>query len=65
MNFDYFLSVLGLVLVLEGLPYAAFPETMKKWLAAISGIPDHFLRLAGFLALWAGMTLLFFVRSRF
>ncbi|MFH1103316.1 MAG: DUF2065 domain-containing protein, partial [Pseudomonadota bacterium] len=28
---DFFLCVIGMVLVVEGLPYFVFPEKMKSW----------------------------------
>jgi hypothetical protein len=33
----YFLCVLGMVLILEGLPYFAFPEKIKAYLMKIMG----------------------------
>ncbi|MEE9120811.1 MAG: DUF2065 domain-containing protein, partial [Syntrophobacteria bacterium] len=32
----FFLSVLGLVMILEGLPYFVFPERIKRWLVKVS-----------------------------
>jgi uncharacterized protein YjeT (DUF2065 family) len=32
----FFLSVLGMVMILEGLPYFAFPEGIKRWLVKVS-----------------------------
>jgi uncharacterized protein YjeT (DUF2065 family) len=43
----YFLCVIGMVLVVEGLPYFAFPEKMKGWLARLLVIPDGHLRKVG------------------
>ena len=59
MDLNYFLSVAGLVLVIEGLPYFAFPETFKKWISQIPTIPDSQLRVFGFLAMVAGVLLLY------
>jgi uncharacterized protein YjeT (DUF2065 family) len=64
MDLNYFLSVLGLILVIEGLPYFAFPETFKKWLMQISSIPDAQLRLLGFLGMVTGILLLYLARFR-
>ena len=36
---DYFLTVLGLVCFLEGLPYFAFPEQLKKWMMQVTQMP--------------------------
>lgn len=50
-------TLFGLVLVLEGLPYAAFPEAMQRWLRQMVGLPPKFLRLFGLLAMGAGLFL--------
>lgn len=50
-------SLFGLVLVLEGLPYAAFPEPMQRWLRQMAVMPPNLLRLFGFLAVAAGLFL--------
>ena len=50
-------SLLGLVLVLEGLPYAAFPESMQNWLRQITVMPPRVLRVLGFLAMGVGLLL--------
>jgi uncharacterized protein len=59
----YFLCVMGMVLVLEGLPYFAFPEKIKEYLRKIMDVPDHTLRLLGLAAIVAGLFLVFFGRS--
>ncbi len=64
MDLNYFLSVVGLVMVIEGLPYFAFPETFKKWLAQIPSIPDAHLRILGFVGIVTGILLLYWARSR-
>ncbi|MBW1673190.1 MAG: DUF2065 domain-containing protein [Deltaproteobacteria bacterium] len=51
------LCLLGLVLIVEGLPYLAFPDTMKKWLQQIQQVPDNQLRIIGFLAMCFGLLL--------
>ena len=49
------LCLLGLVLIVEGLPYFAFPDKMKKWSAAMREMPDSHLRIMGFIAMAAGL----------
>ena len=56
---SFFLTVLGLVMVLEGMPYFAFPERIKSWLAYISTLPAGRLRLVGFAAMAVGMGLVY------
>ena len=54
----FFLCVLGMVMVVEGLPYFAFPEKMKVWITKILEIPDGSLRRFGIVLMITG---LFFV----
>jgi len=50
----YFLSVIGMVLIIEGLPYFASPEKMKELLLKIPQIPTVYLRLFGLTAVITG-----------
>jgi uncharacterized protein len=56
------LCLLGLVLVVEGTPYFAFPDKMKKWMARIEGTPDPQLRIMGFAAMCMGLILAYLFR---
>jgi uncharacterized protein YjeT (DUF2065 family) len=53
----------GLVLIVEGLPYFAFPDKMKKWMSTIQEIPDSQLRIMGLLAMSAGLLIAYFFRE--
>ena len=55
----FLLSVVGMVLIVEGLPYFAFPEKIKAWLIKVSTIPAGQLRTFGFLAMCIGMALVY------
>lgn len=57
------LAAVGLMLVLEGLLYAAAPGKMKQVLAQAIGASDEALRLAGVVALAAGVALVWIVRA--
>jgi len=50
-------TLIGLVLVLEGLPYAASPEFMQRWLQQIAVMPPHLMRRIGLAAMIAGFLL--------
>ena len=50
--------MLGMVLVVEGLPYFASPAAMKRWLARLLDVPDERLRWLGLALMAAGMALL-------
>jgi len=55
----YFLSVLGLVLIIEGLPYFALPDKMKQTMLKLAIIPSTSLRLFGLTAVIAGLVLIY------
>jgi len=51
------ITLIGLVLVLEGLPYVAAPEAMQRWLRQIMAMPPHQLRRVGLIAMTVGFLL--------
>lgn len=55
----YFLCVLGMVFVVEGLPYFAFPDKLKRYLLRLAEIPDPHLRILGFAAMGIGLLLVY------
>ena len=55
-----FITLIGLVLILEGLPYVASPEAKQHWLKQITELPAATLRLFGIFAMAAGFALCFF-----
>jgi uncharacterized protein len=57
---DFFLCVLGMVLIIEGVPYFAFPDKLKNYLDKIREIRDSHLRIMGFAAMIVGLILLYF-----
>lgn len=54
----YMLLGLGLVLFIEGLVYFAFPEGVKRMLAALEALEPGALRVFGFGAMLAGVLLI-------
>ncbi len=54
--------LLGLILVVEGIPYFAFPHRMKRWMLRLQEIPDAHLRIMGFLAMCAGLVVTYLSR---
>jgi uncharacterized protein YjeT (DUF2065 family) len=56
----YFLCVLGLVFVIEGLPYLTFPDKIKIYLLKLTEIPDSSLRIVGAVAVTLGLLLVYF-----
>jgi uncharacterized protein YjeT (DUF2065 family) len=59
---DDLLTVLGLLLVLEGLPYFAFPERFKSWIARVLDLPESTLRIYGFISMVIGLFLIYLAR---
>ena len=59
----FMLCVIGLVLVIEGLPYFAFPEKIKSYLMKVQEIPDNTLRILGFVSVATGLILVYFGRQ--
>jgi uncharacterized protein len=60
---DFFLCVLGMVLLVEGLPYFAFPEKMKTWVEKVLEMPDNSLRGVGLVMMIAGLFLVYLGKS--
>lgn len=58
----FIMSVMGVVLIIEGIPYFAFPARAKKWAMMLQTIPDRTLRLLGVVSMLTGLLLLYIVR---
>ncbi|MDD2465027.1 MAG: DUF2065 domain-containing protein [Desulfobulbus sp.] len=52
-----FVTLIGLILILEGLPYVASPESMQRWLQQILEIAPGHLRRIGLFAMILGFFL--------
>jgi len=48
-----------MVMILEGLPYFAFPENMKEMMRKVLDLPDDILRKFGFILMLAGLTFVY------
>jgi len=59
----YFLCVVGMVMIVEGLPYFAYPRKMKFWIQKILTTPEGALRKFGFVLITAGLLLIYFGRK--
>ena len=55
----YFLCVIGMVMILEGVPYFACPEKMKVWIVKVLELPDQTLRKFGFVLMVIGLFLVY------
>ena len=56
-------TALALVLVIEGLLYAAFPEQMKRLVAKVLSLPAGALRAGGLVAAVVGVAAMWFLRG--
>ena len=53
---------MGMVFIVEGLPYLAFPDKLKIYLLKIATLADTTLRWIGISAIAAGLLLLYIGR---
>jgi uncharacterized protein YjeT (DUF2065 family) len=54
-----FITILGMILVLEGLPYFAFPQLFKVWITRILELPESQMRVCGLIAMLLGVLLVY------
>jgi preprotein translocase subunit SecA len=47
----------GMVMIVEGLPYFAFPERMREWILKVAATPDRTLRGVGTVLMLLGLLL--------
>lgn len=57
------LVALGLVLVIEGLLYGGLPQLAKRLASEVLAMPEQVLRVAGLLAIAAGVAIVWLVRG--
>ncbi len=60
---ELFLCVMGMVMVVEGLPYFAFPEKMKSVMSAVQQQPDAVLRVFGTVLIMLGLLIVYLARN--
>ncbi|MEZ5812127.1 MAG: DUF2065 family protein [Rhizobiaceae bacterium] len=58
-----FIAAIGLVLVIEGVFYGAFPGFAKRVAAEASAAPEEMLRVAGLVAVAVGVGIVWLVRG--
>ncbi len=56
---DFIICVIGMVMVIEGIPYFASPDKMKKVLEVVLNLPDSNLRRFGFFMMAGGIALVY------
>ena len=55
----FLFTLVGLVFILEGLPYLTFPEAMQRWLRQLLEMSPAQLRLVGLFAVGLGLLVCF------
>ena len=60
---EFFLCVIGMVMVVEGLPYFAFPEKLKFVIRTVIEMPDKALQKFGFVLMLIGLFLVYLGKS--
>lgn len=58
-----FIAAFGLVLVIEGLLYGGFPAFAKRMAAEATQAPENLLRIAGLIAIAAGVFIVWLARG--
>ena len=53
----FFLCVLGVAMILEGIPYFAFPAKMKEWMRKVDELPENVLQTLGLVIMLTGILL--------
>jgi uncharacterized protein len=59
----FFLCVIGMVMIIEGIPYFAIPYKMKSWVRKVLEMPESMLQRFGFILMLVGMVLVYLGRS--
>lgn len=59
----YIVLLIGMVMIIEGIPYVAAPEKMKEWLLTISELEPALLRKIGLASMAGGLFICWLVQS--
>lgn len=59
----FFICVIGMVMIVEGLPYFIAPEKMQNMLKIISEMPPSGMRRTGLVLMCLGLLLLYFGKN--
>jgi uncharacterized protein YjeT (DUF2065 family) len=60
---DFLVTVAGVVMIVEGIPWFLSPPRMKRILLGFLGLPDRVLRGMGLLLMLSGLLLVYVVRG--
>lgn len=60
---EFFICVIGMVMIVEGVPYFVFPDKMKVWVKKILEMPEGTLRKFGLVLIIIGLWLVYLGRT--
>lgn len=60
---SFFLCVIGMVMIVEGIPYFAFPRGMKEMIQVVLEQPEGVLRRFGLILMVIGLVIVYLGRS--
>ncbi len=63
VDMKFLLTALGLLMILEGMPYFISPAQMKKFLVTVLGAEDGTLRVMGFIIIALGLIVLYAAKA--
>lgn len=56
-------TLLGLIMVIEGIPYFAFPAGMKRWLKMMGDLDETTMRAIGLASMMIGLIIVYITRK--
>jgi len=56
---EFFLCVLGMVFIIEGIPYFLFPLKWKQLLLKVDEMSESWLRLMGLISILIGLAIVY------
>ena len=56
---EFFFCVIGMVMIIEGRPYFAFPDKIKGFVQKVSEMPENSLRIFGLVLMVGGLGLVY------
>ncbi len=59
---DFFLCVIGMTMIIEGVAYFLVPGKMKFWIRKVLELPEDSLRRFGFMLMGLGLFLIYLGR---
>jgi hypothetical protein len=59
---EFLFLLVGVVLILEGMPYVVFPESMRDWLRKLSEMKTEHMRMVGLFSMSIGLIICWLVK---